>query len=218
MLYDVASLLADLHHRGAALLANIVFNRYLDDVADAGNLPVLPLMLSIRAATRAYGLAGSAQRRADPSEFAALTASAKSMFDLAHVLLRPHAPRAVAFGGFGGSRKTELVEQIASDVKPVPGARIPAKRPRAACCRPYRARSTALGGCLSAGNRGPRLRNDQGRSGNDLRAGHSVVVDASFFYPHHRRDFRAMAEAARHSVLGNLARRETGYAARQRCG
>lgn len=197
MLYDVASLLADLHHRGAALLANIVFNRYLDDVADAGNLPVLPLMLSIRAATRAYGLAGSAQRRADPSESAALTASAKSMFDLAHVLLRPHAPRAVAFGGFGGSRKTELVEQIASDVKPVPGARIlRSDRARHAVAR------IALDQRLLADAYRPEIADRayetiRAEAETILRAGHSVVVDASFFYPHHRRDFRAMAEAAR---------------------
>lgn len=196
MLYDVASLLADLHHRGAMLLANTLFNRYLDGIADADNLSVLPLMLSIRAATRAYSLAGSAQRRSNSPEAAIFIASAKSMFELAHALLQKLPPRLIAFGGFGGSRKTSIVEQIATDTKPAPGARII----RSDIVR-HSVAGIPLDQRLSPGAYQPEIADRAYEALRDqadtiLHAGHSVVVDASFFYPRHRRIFKVLAETA----------------------
>jgi uncharacterized protein len=196
MLYDVASVLTDLHHRGAALFANILFNRYLDAVGDADNLLLLPLMLSIRATTRAYSLAGSAQRRSNLPEAATVMASAKSMFELARALLQKSPPRFVAFGGFGGSRKTSIVEQVATEMRPIPGARIL----RSDIVR-HSVAGIPLDQRLSAHAYRPEIADrayDALRAEAEavLRGGHSVVIDASFFYPHHRRMFRVLAEAA----------------------
>lgn len=202
VLYDVASLLTDLHHRGAALLANIVFNRYLDGVADADNLSVLPLMLSIRAATRAYGLAGSAQRRSDPAEAAVLVTNANSMFELARALLQKSRPKLAALGGFGGSRKTSIIQQIATDMTPVPGARI---------LRSEIVRHSVAGIPLNQRLPAEAYRSEISDRAYEairieaetvLKDGHSVVVDASFFYPHHRRIFQKLAETAGVSFAG----------------
>jgi uncharacterized protein len=194
MLYDVASLLTDLHHRGAGSLANIFFHRYFDIIADADNLSVLPLMLSIRAATRAYGLAGAAERRNHAAETAAFAAGANSMLELASALLCKSVPRLVAFGGFGGSRKTAVVEQIAADMRPVPGARIL----RSDVARHADA-GIPLDDRLSANAYRPEIADRTYERIRDeacavLKAGHSAVVDASFFSPHHRHIFRGLVE------------------------
>lgn len=202
MLYDIASLLADLHHRGSGLLANIFFNRYFDIIADADNLSVLPLMLSIRAATWAYGLAGSAARHRDAAESAAFASSARSMLELASALLSKSVPRLVAVGGFGGSRKSAVVEQIAADLRPVPGARIL----RSDLAR-HAVTGIALDDRLSADAYRPEIADRtyetiRDQAGAVLQAGHSVVVDASFFYPRHRHIFRALADATHVPFVG----------------
>lgn len=195
ILYDLASLLTDLHHRNETLLANTVFNRYLDAIMDSDDLEVFPLMLSIRAATRAYGLAGSAQRRSKHAEVATFAASAKSMLGLALALLQRPEPRLVALGGLGGSHKSFVVGQIATELPPIPGAQIlrsDLARRKIAGIAPN-LRLTAEAYRAETGDRTYETLAKE--AGTILDAGHSVVVDASFFYPHHRRAVHALADA-----------------------
>lgn len=50
VIYDLAFVLMDLHHRGLSDLGNIVFNRYLDITGDVDGLPLVPV--SCRSAPR----------------------------------------------------------------------------------------------------------------------------------------------------------------------
>ena len=60
VLYDLAFLLMDLWHRDQRRLANIVFNRYLDECDETDGLPLVPFFMAIRAAVRAHVTAAQA--------------------------------------------------------------------------------------------------------------------------------------------------------------
>lgn len=121
VLYDLAFLLMDLWHRGFPELANLVVNRYLDEVDDDDGFVVLPFLMAIRAAVRAHV---TATQVAEGSDSAKLVAQAKSYFDLAGVLLRPASARLIAIGGLSGTGKTTIAEALACRVGVAPGARI----------------------------------------------------------------------------------------------
>jgi uncharacterized protein len=123
VLYDLAFLLIDLHQRGLEMLANLLFNRYLDATGDEPGLGALPLMLSVRAGTRAYMLAG-AMRRQDASDRAKHRAAAVAYITLGSSLLIGGFPRVIAVGGIGGSGKSAIVGDIAARLEPAPGARV----------------------------------------------------------------------------------------------
>ena len=196
LLYDLAFLLIDLHHGGQDLLANVVFNQYLDAMPGEDDLGLLPLMMSIRAATRAYALAGSSQRRTDRSEIARFAASAKSMLERASALLRKTRPQLVAIGGFGGSRKNDIIARIAAEMPPAPGARIirsgAARRRVTGIAAADRLKPTAYGADINDSVYDNLFRQAE----VVLAAGHSAIIDASFFYPHHRRAIQALADRA----------------------
>jgi len=91
-LYDLAFLLMDLHIRGGATLAAPVLASYLEIAGDPGACQVLPLFLSVRAATRSYALAGKALRQTDPRLAARSLAAARQHLAASHCFLRA-APR-----------------------------------------------------------------------------------------------------------------------------
>lgn len=124
VLYDVAFLLMDLHHRGHDELCNRVLNRYLDRTADEGGLPALPLFLSLRAGIRAHVTAAAAGRQSHAETAAGLAEESRSYLALATEMLGPRAPRLIAIGGLSGTGKTSLAHEIAPALGPVPGARI----------------------------------------------------------------------------------------------
>src|SRR4051812_18125111 len=59
-LYDAAFLLMDLWHRDQHNLANLVFNRYLDECVESDGLELVPFFMAIRAAIRAHVTAAQA--------------------------------------------------------------------------------------------------------------------------------------------------------------
>lgn len=77
VLYDIAFLLMDLLVHGRADLANAALDAYLGLAPETEGLHALPLFLALRAATRAYALAGSASRQADPDQAARKMALAR---------------------------------------------------------------------------------------------------------------------------------------------
>ena len=124
VLYDLAFLLMDLHHRGHDELGNHVLNRYLDRTGDVGGLAALPLFLSLRAGIRAHVSAIAASRQAHPAESTALAGESRAYLALATEALAPRAPRLVATGGLSGTGKTSLAHALAPALGPIPGARI----------------------------------------------------------------------------------------------
>jgi uncharacterized protein len=124
VLYDLAFLLMDLHHRGHDELGNRVLNRYLDRTDDANGLAAMPLFLSLRAGIRAHVTAAGAQRQANAEKSATLAAEARAYLALAAELLRPRTPSLVAIGGLSGTGKSSLAHALAPAMGPVPGARI----------------------------------------------------------------------------------------------
>jgi aminoglycoside phosphotransferase family enzyme/predicted kinase len=123
VLYDLAFLLMDLHHRGHGELGNLALNRYLDRTGDGGGLAALPLFLSLRAAIRAHVTAAAAGRQPVAGQ-ADLAAESRAYLALASEVLAPHAPLLVAIGGLSGTGKTSLAHALAPELGPVPGARI----------------------------------------------------------------------------------------------
>jgi uncharacterized protein len=124
VLYDLAFLLMDLHHRGHDELGNRVLNRYLDRTGDVVGLAALPLFLSLRAAIRAHVTAATAKRQTEAKDKADLATESRSYLGLALALLSPREPTLVAIGGLSGTGKTSLAHALAPSLGPVPGGRI----------------------------------------------------------------------------------------------
>jgi uncharacterized protein len=121
VLYDLAFPLMDLVHFDEIIVANRLFNRYLEASwqQNGDALVLLPLFLSIRAGVRANVLFTRHEQAAD--ELAAPT-QAKSYFDLALRLIAPKPPSLIAVGGKSGTGKTVLARAIATTLAPPPGA------------------------------------------------------------------------------------------------
>ena len=122
VLYDLAFLLMDLWRRGLTGLANLVMNRYFDQMDDEGGFSLLPFFMAVRAAVRAHVLA--TQAAGEGSQAGEAIKEAQSYFRLAETLLSRQRPRLVAIGGFSGSGKTTIAERLAPHLGVPPGARI----------------------------------------------------------------------------------------------
>lgn len=202
VLFDLAFLLMDLQHRGMDVEANILFNRYFDMTGDTDGLAALPLMLSVRAGTRAYSLAGAVQRQADPAGAQRRAAAARSHMALASSLLVDVPGRLVAIGGLSGSVKSSATYGLAATFGPAPGARIlrdetarrrlldlPAGTRLSAAS--YDAKTTEkVQACLTA------------EAAQAVQAGFTTIVDAGFGDPADRQAIAAAAAEASVPFVG----------------
>jgi aminoglycoside phosphotransferase family enzyme/predicted kinase len=111
MAYDLAFLVMDLEHRGMSEFAALLLTRWLAATGDFEALPLLPVMLSLRAAIRSHiaGVQGKAE------EARAYVARAEAYLD-------PPPPRLVAVGGLSGAGKSHLSRKIAPFLGAAPGA------------------------------------------------------------------------------------------------
>jgi len=196
VLFDLAFLLMELHQRGSDLLANAVFNRYLDATGDTDGLPALPLMLSVRAASRAYTLAFGVQRQTEREKVQRLTAAARSHMALASSMLGTFPVRLVAIGGLSGSGKAAVTQELSASFAPAPGGRI---------LRSDVVRRKLLGlpqsSRLPPTSYNPELNEAVyaalAREARQLLAvGFTAIVDASFMEPAHRQAIAAVASSA----------------------
>jgi uncharacterized protein len=123
VLYDLAFLLMDLEERGLRAAANRLFNRYLaPDPSEAlTGLAALPLFLSLRAAIRAKVEAANAERLEGDKRKEA-RALAHQYFDCAVHFLVAAPPRLVAVGGLSGVGKSALAGVLAPEIGRAPGA------------------------------------------------------------------------------------------------
>ncbi|MDE2230276.1 MAG: phosphotransferase [Alphaproteobacteria bacterium] len=201
ILFDLAFLLMDLHQRGLDVLANILLNRYLDVTGGTEGLAALPLMLSVRAATRTYALAGAAQRHARKNEAQYYAAAARSHLALASSLLKPAPPRLIAIGGVEGSAKTSIAHELAATYQPVPGARVlrSATAFRDVLRLSSHARLPATDDDATAETAHRRLASDAEQA---LRAGFTAIVDTSFVRRAHRQAIAAVASTAAVPFVG----------------
>jgi aminoglycoside phosphotransferase family enzyme/predicted kinase len=195
VLYDLAFLLMDLHHRGHDELGNRVLNRYLDRTEDQGGLATLPLFLSLRAGIRGHVTAVAARRQTHPEEAAGLAAESRAYLSLATELLGPRTPSLVAIGGLSGTGKSSLAHALAPTLGPVPGARIlrsDVLRKRSFGVPP----ETRLPAAAYAREVSERVyRGLYEEAAETLAGGFAVVTDAVFLRPDERYAIGAVAAA-----------------------
>ena len=194
VLYDLAFLLMDLHHRGHDELGNRVLNRYLDRTEDQGGLAALPLFLSLRAGIRAHVTAAAAMRQSSAEKAGDLAEESRSYLALAIELLSPRVPRLIAIGGLSGTGKTSLAHALAPVLGPVPGARIlrsDVLRKRSFGVSP----ETRLPGAAyepAVSERAYLMLSEE--AAETIAAGYAVLADAVFLRPDER---QAIGEVAR---------------------
>ena len=183
--YDLAFLLMDLDVRVGRAAANRVMNRYIGRTGDAGLTALLPLFLSVRAMV----LAHIRRVRGDPAKAAGYLQAALGY-------LTCSVPVALAIGGLQGSGKSTLARALAPELSRAPGALI---------LRSDEIRKRRNG--VAPEDRLPKSAYTEAESravfaelANELEqaaaGGHSVIADATFIDPVHRRMVSAAAGRA----------------------
>lgn len=202
VLYDLAFLLMDLWRRDLRLHANVVFNEYLSRTLDLEGLSLLPLFLSCRAAVRAKTSATAAAVQTDPRQRLEAETASRQYLELAQRLLRPMTPSLLAVGGLSGTGKSTLARRLAPSVGVAPGAVV---------IRSDVIRKTLLGvsPATRLGSEGyttevtSRVYREMAeRASVALAAGHSVIADAVYANPEHRRAIAAAAGQAEVPFMG----------------
>jgi aminoglycoside phosphotransferase family enzyme/predicted kinase len=189
--YDLAFLLMDLEFRGRRAAAARVLSAYLDEAARSfpqglwTGLAVLPLMLSVRAGVRAHVSGHSGD-----------DAAARAYVDAAIAHLSPEPARLAAVGGLSGSGKSTLSRLIAPALGRSPGAvvlRSDEVRKRLMGAR----REETLPATAYAPDVDAAVYDALMETGAALlRAGHAVVLDATFRDPDQRRRAAGLAAEA----------------------
>lgn len=164
VLYDLAFVLIDLGHRGLADDAARFLSRYCEATRDYAGLALLPLFVSQRAMVRA--LTAAAKGR-DPGSF---------VREARAVLQSKPEVFAVAVGGLSGTGKTTVARALAAKTGAV-HIRSDAVRKHLAGVAPETRLGEAAYGAAQTERVYRRMLVDAGRA---LRAGTSVVLDATF--------------------------------------
>src|SRR5574337_663331 len=181
ILYDLAFLLMDLEESGLRPAANRLFNRYLAPASPSAiiGLAALPLFMSLRAAIRAkVEAAGSDRLQGDAQE--AARALARRYFGLAQRLLHYQPPRLVAIGGLSGAGKSALAGVIAPKLGRPPGALwLRSDVERKAMFGVEETERLPESAYIEAASRAV-YRRIEDKTREALRAGHTVILDATF--------------------------------------
>lgn len=194
VLYDLAFLLMDLRHRALPRAANIVLNSYLLAAVGAEDrgLAALPLFLATRAAIRAMVTLQTNRARNLPAR---ADAEARRYLEDAMAALAPAGPRLVAVGGLSGTGKTTLARELAPHIGAAPGAvhlRSDLERKAMAGIDPQ-TRLPAAHYAKEGRDRVYQRMLERGKA--LLRAGHSVLLDATFLDRTNRDNAAALASA-----------------------
>ncbi|MEM7750720.1 MAG: AAA family ATPase, partial [Pseudomonadota bacterium] len=189
VLYDLAFLLMDLWHRDLKTHANRCFNTFASRSMQANELSglaLMPLFMSVRAAIRALVAVDKLAVAPDKQDRPELE-EAHSYFSLANKFLETSEPVLMAVGGLSGTGKTTLAAAVAPSLGHAPGAlhlRSDVERKRMLRVPVLDKLPPQAYTSQASHNVYRRLCN---RAEMALRAGHSVVVDAVFLEPMHRR-------------------------------
>jgi aminoglycoside phosphotransferase family enzyme/predicted kinase len=196
VLYDLAFLLMDLARFGRGDLASLVLNRYLSVTRDYGGAGLLRLFQSVRAAVRAMVLSLPGQPDSSREK-------ADRYLDLALCFLSsPSAPRLIAIGGYSGTGKSTVAATLAPDLdKPHGAILLQSDVIRKRLCGV--APETRLGeeGYTPATTNAvyQRMLKDACRA---VRAGATVILDATFLNEAFRRPALAAAQQLRVAFHG----------------
>jgi hypothetical protein len=120
--YDLAFLLMDLEHRGLRPLANLVFNRYLQQTGDFTGPGALALFLATRALVRAKVTASAEATQEDAMRREVLREEVQTYLKEGLAYLAPAPPCLIAIGGLSGAGKTTLARALAPSLGAAPGA------------------------------------------------------------------------------------------------
>lgn len=104
VLHDLAFVLMDLQHHQLADLAPAVLRAYLDESGEAEECAPLPLFLSVRAATRSFTLAGSAQRQATAEAAQAKAEQARALLRQSRLYLLDHQALGLGYPQLASAR------------------------------------------------------------------------------------------------------------------
>ncbi len=120
--YDLAFLLMDLEHRSLRPLANLVFNRYLQQTGDLSGPGALALFLATRALVRAKVTASAEATQAEAKRREALRKEAQAYLNEGAAYLATAPPCLIAIGGLSGTGKSTLARALAPSLGAAPGA------------------------------------------------------------------------------------------------
>lgn len=120
-LYDLAFLTMDLEAKGLSHISNALFNHYMAFMNDLEGIALMNLYQAIRAMGRAAVCAKISVLSTEKERISVLK-EAQHYFSLACGFLVKTHPILMAFGGASCDRKSQIIEQIASLIKPAPGA------------------------------------------------------------------------------------------------
>ena len=190
VLYDLSFLLMDIVNHNRADLANLLLNRYLSATRDYAGLGLLRLFQSMRAAVRAMVLSL-------PTQAPRSQRMAERYLDLAlEYLIGGHEPELIAIGGYSGTGKSTLAHKLALEYDGRCGAAVlnsDVIRKRQAGCLPESALSSESYCDAATESVYVQMFKDARRT---LRAGQSVLLDATFLKPIHRERAKAIASQA----------------------
>ena len=191
--YDLAFLLMDLCHRGLDPLAVDLLGAYLDRTEDDEGAALLPLFLAIRATIRAKIEGFEIKTSGSTEEREQHRLAAVQYLDLAKDLLTVEPPSLIAIGGLSGTGKSTIARLLArrigrnrwplvlrSDVirKQLQGVE-PTKRLGGDAYSPCRSAEVYRHLCR--------------RAATLLRAGRTVIADATFLDPAERAHIQDLA-------------------------
>ena len=193
VLYDVAFLVLDLCHHGLARQACRVLDKWLSEArgAEDAGLQALPLFLSIRAAIRAMVLLQTDAARDTPG---ASGSEVAAYLDLALAALRPLPPFLIAVGGYSGAGKSLLAQQLAPGVGALPGAVMLSSDVERKAGLPDETRLSVSN--YTEERRGAVYDAMMDRAETILKAGHAVLLDATFLDSGRREQAREAAQRA----------------------
>lgn len=199
ILYDIAFLIMDLGHLGLWREACRVLEAWLRETRgteDAG-VAALPLFLSVRAAIRAMVLLQTDVAQGCPG---ASQIEADAYLALAGAVLEPAPARLIAVGGYSGSGKSRLAAALTPELGAMPGAVwLASDLERKAGLAPVEKLPETQ---YSAAARRELYRRLFARAAALLRAGQSVLLDATFLDPELRAEAETVAKAAGVSFTG----------------
>jgi hypothetical protein len=194
---DYAFLTMDLKSRGAADLAAVFLNRYLELTGDYGGARLLPIYEVYRSLVRAKILGIKLRGSGSPATAASDRRAMRRYCALARALTVQRRPLLVAMTGYSGSGKSWLSRRLVPGLRAI-RIRSDLERKRLAGLEPDAdSQSGIASGIYDRATTDDVYEHLLERAGELLQAGLNVIVDASFLSAAHRGLARQTAENAK---------------------
>mgnify|MGYP001828903880 CR=1 FL=1 len=208
---DYAFLMMDLKVRGAANLASVFLNHYLELTGDYNGACLLPIYEVYRSLVRAKILSIKLREAGAPETAESDRSAMERYCDLASALTRRQHPVLVAMTGFSGSGKSWLSRRLAPDLEAI-RLRSDLERKKLAGLGPTADSQSGIeSGIYDRATTAIVYDRLLETAGELLRAGLNVIVDASFLSGSHRQLARqTAARSGANFALVRTVASETG--------